>query len=149
MWRWTERKIMQDRMITNLIDRTFYYVELINQDKIKQIYSFIPQSTVADIINWRGLLFVWDNYDDVELLAQVHDSITIQIPLHKGWDYHARVLKEICSSLETPLEWRGNQFVVPCGVEMGLNLRDMIEIEMEDTNLVSHLKESYNKIIGY
>lgn len=54
---------------------------------IKQGLAFLPQSTVADIIN-VGVWRIWNELDEpgediVELLAQVHDAILFQYPIDR------------------------------------------------------------------
>lgn len=119
-----------NRTLTNLMGRkTFFMGDLRGErerDKIfKEAYSCIPQGTVGDVINERGMNFVYyeDGFDELELLMQVHDSIKFQIPLSVGWTRMAQMLIRIKQSLETPLVTHyGRQFVIPADISIGLNM---------------------------
>jgi hypothetical protein len=109
-------------------------------------YSYIPQSTTGDIINRRGLNHIYYNQDEfepVELLMQVHDSIVFQIPISIGWKNMALILMKIKQSLETPLEFRGIEFVVPAGFQMGTNMANIKELKTLEPD---ELEEIYNNL---
>lgn len=132
-WTQIEDQLHRDRTITNLYGRKRWYMGRWGHDLFKQAYSFIPQSTVADKINRDGICFIYFNQDlfkDVELLNQVHDSVVFQIPKSIGFVSHIQILRKIVKSLEKPLWWRNTEFVIPAEVEMGTNLKDMIEVDV-------------------
>jgi len=125
--------INKNRTITNLLDRKTVFTDKIDDQLYKDAYACIPQGTVGDIIDERGLNFVYYNRDDhfrfVKLCIQVHDQIGFQIPtpLHPttpvSWADHSRVLTDIRRSLETPLYTHyGHRFVIPVDCTMGVCL---------------------------
>ncbi len=140
---WVRQKLSKDRRLVNLLGRERVFLERWGDQLFKAAYSFIPQSTVADIVNRRGLLFVWENYDEVVILNQVHDSIVFQIPLDIGLERHAQILREIVQSLETPLEAWGQKFVIPAEVEAGFSLGAMTSIDMNG-NIIEQLEGVVN-----
>jgi len=101
-------------------------------DKLyKEAYSCIPQGTCGDLINERGLEYIYYNPDKfrrVDLLTQVHDSVGFQIPISLGWLEHARLLNDIKWSLEQPLSWRVREFVTPVDLSIGLNMGEVAEL---------------------
>ena len=60
----------------------------------KEAIAFEPQSTIADLLN-RGMLRWWNKYDGKfgRLVAQVHDSVLIEVPAAKARGV-ARLLKK-------------------------------------------------------
>jgi hypothetical protein len=83
------------------------------------------------------LNFVYYNSDAlfqrVELLTQVHDSISIQVPLDLPLIDHARILTAIKRSLEQPLEFGRTQFVVPVDLVVNSCLNKNKGIELKGT----------------
>jgi DNA polymerase-1 len=110
-----------NRTVTNCLGRNRVFLDRWGDDLFKSAYSFIPQSTVADIINERGLTYVYQNQDlfaPVELLLQIHDSIVFQIPRSIPLSHHASMLWKLKKSLETPLKWKLNQFSIPADIQL-------------------------------
>lgn len=74
----------------------------------KQGLAFIPQSSVADILNlgmyriWRHLDPTGNERDEVELLAQIHDAVLIQFAID-----NKKILHEVKSLLEIPIQIKG------------------------------------------
>ena len=119
------------RTVTNPMGRRRRFMGRVSDDMFRQAYGQIPQSTVADIINERGLAFVTKHHDlfeSLQLLSQVHDSINFQLPISLGWDEIALMLNMIKGSLEEPIPWK-TPFVIPAEVKMGLNMKEMVEID--------------------
>lgn len=112
---------LKDRVLSNLLGRRKLFLDRWGDELFKAGYSFIPQSTVADIINRRGVLLLYERQDlfpELEFLNQIHDSIVFQIPVHIGWERHAEMLLLLKNSLETPLEAHGRQFIIPADFKM-------------------------------
>lgn len=119
---WIRQALSVDRKLTNLMGRTRLFLDRWGDTLFKSAYAFIPQSTVADVINERGLHFINTQFPVVEILNQVHDSVVFQIPVSVGFNTMASILAAIKSSLETPLEWKGNSFVIPAEAKVGKRL---------------------------
>ncbi len=140
---WVRDSLSRNRTVTNIFGRSQRFLDRWGNELFKDAYAFPAQSTVADIINMRGLSYIWYNQDlfkPLILMNQVHDSIVFQIPLSVSWDHHVAMLTSIKRSLETPLEWRGTQFVIPADTKMGLNLGQMIDTDPMNP------EEAYEKI---
>lgn len=151
------KKCLQtDRTITNLMGRKTLFLTDLSDETFKAAYSCIPQGTVGDVINERGMAFIYYNslFKEAELLQQVHDSITFQIPVSIGWDAHAKMLQALKDSLETPLTTHyGRSFVIPADVCMGLTLMKEEGIELKSKKwpptleaLAFKLEESYETL---
>ncbi len=121
---WIRNQLNRDRTLTNCMGRKRTFVDRWGDSLFKEAYAFIPQSTVADIIDERGLAYVMDNpfFDGVEILNQVHDSLVLQISLDIPLQHHAECLLALQESLQTPLSYRGRTFSIPAEIQVGVCL---------------------------
>lgn len=152
-YEWVQNQLRTNRTLTNPYGRKRRFMGRWGHDLFKEAYSWIPQSTVADKINREGLLFIYNNqqwFKKIELLNQVHDSIIFQIPIDIGWNAHAGMLTLIQKSLESEVTWRIRTFSIPLDIKMGLNMRDMEKVKVNDNpkndKLSERLREAYKKI---
>lgn len=116
-----QEALKRNRTLENLLGRKKLFLDRWGDELFKAGYSFIPQSTVADIINRRGIIFLYERQDlfpELELLNQVHDSIVFQIPISVGWKRHAEMILTLKHSLETPLAVHGRQFTIPADFKL-------------------------------
>lgn len=131
---WVQSLLQESRSTTNLLGRKRRYFDRWGEDLFREAYATIPQSSVADIINQRGLVPLYYNtdYRETQLLDQVHDSIIFQIPASIGFQRHAEILLQLKQSLEQPLQWKDSTFVIPADFKMGNclgTLKDLIVSE--------------------
>ena len=125
------KQLATNRTLTNLLGRKTTFLGRRDDKLYKEAYSCIPQGTCGDLINERGLEYIYYNPDKfrrVDLLTQVHDSVGFQIPISLGWLEHARLLNDIKWSLEQPLSWRVREFVTPVDLSIGLNMGEVVEL---------------------
>ena len=134
-WNLVQRQLKENRILTNLYGRTILFLGLWSDKLLHEAYSAIPQSTCGDHVNEKGLEFTYYNegtdFKSVELLTQLHDSITFQMPLSIPLSVHARVLLEVRRSLETTLEYNGHKFVVPADLTIGKCMNKELGIELK------------------
>jgi uracil-DNA glycosylase family 4 len=137
--------INRNRTLTNLMGRKTLFLDIIGDALYKGAYSCIPQGTVGDIIDERGLNYIYYNPDPlfkyVELLIQVHDQIGFQIPTpyHPtrpcSWAEHSIIINKIKRSLETPLYTHyGRKFIIPVDITMGRSLNKELGFDPKDTS---------------
>lgn len=141
-----QAQLRAGRTLTNPFGRKFLFLDRWGDELFKQAYAFIPQSTTADIINRWGLNEFYYNtqkFQEVELLRQVHDSINFQIPLSIGLEKIAQILKGMKESLERPLHYRNQTWVIPAEFSLGFNLKDQTEINFHKP-LLSQLQDITN-----
>lgn len=116
-----------DRMVINLMGRRRFFAGRLDDQTYKEAYAQIPQSTVADIINERGISYIWDNkglFRNLSLVNQIHDSIGMQHPVTEADSFLeiAQKMLKIKKSLETPLKFRTQEFILPADLTIGLSL---------------------------
>ena len=154
---YVKQQLRSGRMLMNLMGRNTLFLGPISGPKadatFKEAYSCIPQGTVGDIVNQRGLNYIYYNQDlfkPVELLRQVHDEIGFQIPLSISWSEHAKILKLIKKSLEIPLTTHnGRTFVIPADLTLGKTMnKDRGEDINFGKNLSNNLKQAWEALSG-
>jgi uracil-DNA glycosylase family 4 len=116
----------KSRRLTNPFGRSRIFLDRWGQQLFNAAFDFIPQSTVGDIINSRGINYIYfsSNFAPVILVNQVHDSIEFEVPVSTSFRRIAEMLLSIKASLETPITWRGREFSVPAELKAGGNLKD-------------------------
>jgi len=147
--KWISNALYKNRRLTNPFGRVFWYMDNLNMETMKKAYSFIPQSTVARIINQWGLMYIWENFPDVELLLQRHDSIGFQIPLKLGWYKHAEILIKIKENLEQEIQWKSSRFTIPCDCKMGFNMLDTRKVKLTTVEETTRVLQQNIKMIEW
>jgi uracil-DNA glycosylase family 4 len=153
--------LSKDRTLVNLMGRHTLFLDKWEDKLFKDAYSCIPQGTVGDVINERGLNYVYydqKQFGDIELLTQVHDSFGGQFKMPGwddmiGWSHIAAMFDDMKRSLEISLSIHGMRFVVPADLTIGLNLYkgDSFEIGYKDWpestfDLGILLRDTYRKM---
>lgn len=139
-----KRELRSSRTLTNLMGRKTKFLGKLDDETFKAAYACIPQGTVGDIINEKGLNYVYYNqhlFSPVELLIQVHDSLGFQIPLSVPWDEVAEMLMLIKRSLEVPLKVHEYDFFIPADLNFGFTLDKDHEIELKDKKIPKNYKD--------
>lgn len=82
-----KRQLQAGRTLTNYFGRSVRFLGGWGDDLFKSAYSMLPQSTVVDSLN-LGMQRIYDSKEmcgsggaNAEVLAQVHDSILLQVPI--------------------------------------------------------------------
>lgn len=88
---------------------------------IKEAIAYRPQSTIGDLLN-LGLYNVWKELDlpgDIELLAQVHDSILFQFDptLHN----EAELIAKVTAFMRVPITIQGEECIIRSDAQSGWN----------------------------
>jgi DNA polymerase I-like protein with 3'-5' exonuclease and polymerase domains len=138
--RWHARirdELQRTRALVNLYGRKRIFMDRWGYDMFKEAYSFIPQSTVAELMNQSGVRFVYERQDlfpEVELLNTVHDSLIYQVPLKVGPRRIAEIILQVKENLEKPLRYQDQEFSVPVDTKVGFSLGEdtMTEIKAKD-----------------
>ncbi len=105
-----ENSINTKRMVTNKFGNRRFYFERI-EGILPQALAWIPQSTVALIIN-RGLVNIEETlYPHVQNLLQVHDSLVLQIT----HDFYTSRLLELKAQLEIVVPYE-DPLTIPLGL---------------------------------
>lgn len=123
-----KRLLQKDRALTNCFGRKVRFMDAWGQDLFKSAYSMLPQSTNVDALN-QGMVKIY--YDDsicgleqanIDLLAQVHDSILTQVPIRVMSSPEFAKIREKCYNAVSPeLSYNGRTFKIATDSKIGLN----------------------------
>jgi DNA polymerase-1 len=115
---WVTNELVTRGCLTTPFGRRRYFFGRRTEDStLRAAIAFTPQSMTADEID-LGLLNVW-RLNRVQLLLQVHDSITIQYREEEEDEIIPLVLRTLIEAAR--LEARGREFVVPADCKVGWN----------------------------
>lgn len=92
---WQDRvrsMVAKKRMVENVFGYRCYFFDRIEGNVYNQAAAWIPQSTVACIIN-RAYLSIFKNLPEVDILLQVHDSLAGQYDLERAEYFREQILK--------------------------------------------------------
>jgi uracil-DNA glycosylase family 4 len=121
---WVEEELRRNnRQLINPFGRVRVFLNRWGPALFNEASNFIPQSTVADIINRWGINFLYRrDFEGLELLNQIHDSLVFQIPTALGTLHHANCIIAIKESLSQEILFRGRSFRIPVDLETGMTL---------------------------
>lgn len=153
------RNIMgSSRTLTNLFGRKRRFLGRLDDNLYKAAYSFIPQSTVGELLN-RGIVSTYyDQYNPslreymrlVDMLNQVHDNMLFQYPIRTEGDVLnlAKAIHRIKDNLNIPLVANGREFIIRTDGKVGFNGKHMKKIDLEGSfeDLHESLKKAISKL---
>lgn len=123
----TRRQLQNDRTLTNCFGRKVRFMGEWAQDLWKSAYSFVPQSTVVDSLN-QGMVKIYHDslitkVWNVDILAQVHDSILLQVPIKVVQNKTAftSLIDKINDYTSPTLSYNGNDFTIATDAKIGYN----------------------------
>lgn len=122
-----KRQLQKDRTLTNCFGRKVRFMGEWGNDLWKSSYSMIPQSTVVDSLN-QGMVKVYNDRSitverNVDILAQVHDSILMQVPLSVAKDQNLfeTFIEKVYTYTSPTLSYNGNEFKIATDAKIGFN----------------------------
>lgn len=98
------------REVRNPFGFRCYFFDRI-ESVLPQALAWVPQSTVAIVTN-KGIVNLYNQLPEVEILLQVHDSIVWQAP----WNRFKAILPEVKSCLEIPVPYE-DPLTIPVGIK--------------------------------
>lgn len=102
-------QVRKTRSVKNIFGYRTVFLDRIEGTIFNQAVAWIPQSTVACIIN-RAYLNIYENLKDVQVLLQVHDSLAGQFPSTKP-----ELEKAIIQQAEIVLPYGSDPLIIPVG----------------------------------
>ena len=138
-------QLAQDRTLINPFGRRQNFMDKWGPDLWKSAYSFIPQSTVGELVN-RGMDDIYeDNSEDttdLEIMMQVHDSVDFQFPDNDA-KRMVRAIRFCVNKLNPTMELNGREFTIGTDLKVGYNLGEMHEINLKltDGELAERIQE--------
>ena len=128
-YEWVQRQLMKGRMLTNCFGRTVRFLGTWGDELFKSAYSMLPQSTVVDSLN-EGMVRIYESEElcskkgyNIDILAQVHDSVLMQVPLEwiKYPHIYERITGLISDYTSPELSYNARTFKIASDFKFGLN----------------------------
>lgn len=118
-----QQQIRETRTLTNCFGSSILFMADIDAKLFKEAYAWIPQSTVADLLNTGITNYEPDDIDPI--LLQNHDSVLIQHHEHTiGTDI---VIRHITKCFEIPITINEREITIPIDIKTGTNWKEMEE----------------------
>ena len=105
-------QVLKRRMVQNVFGYRCYFFDRIEGTIFNQAAAWIPQSTVACLIN-RAYVAIDAELPEVDILLQVHDSLAGQFPSYLG----AQMERAIVAKAEISLPYEGDPLIIPIGIK--------------------------------
>ena len=123
-----KRQLQNGRVLTNCFGRRVRFMDQWGPDLWKGAYSMLPQSTVVDSLN-DGMCKIYGDDDitstngaNIDILAQVHDSILMQVPIPVALsDGFAKLQQKVYDYVSPQLTYNGRTFTIATDMKVGLN----------------------------
>lgn len=120
-----QEELRKTRTLTNLLGRKHYFLSRWGDDLFRSAYSFPPQSTVGDLLN-KALTTIYYNYQEIDILIQLHDAIYQFVPKNDILHY-AKIVK---NAMMIPLRHRGEEFTIDVDFSIGDSWGEMEEFDI-------------------
>jgi DNA polymerase I-like protein with 3'-5' exonuclease and polymerase domains len=133
-----KNQLSRNRTLTNPFGRKYKFLGKWDDSTFKQAYSYLPQSTVGDVLNGFGhdggicgLYYDQHKHEPLsklEQLIQVHDSLLCQYPIDKLWDmaYTCLLVKDY---LEPTIRYE-ERFYIETDLKIGMNWGEMQKVPL-------------------
>ena len=108
-----QREIAETRTLTNLFGRKHKFLDRYGDDLFRSAYSYIPQSTVGDLLN-KALVILYNEFSHkVDILLQLHDAIYIRVKdTPEAIAEGKEILRHCMIERVQPLVARGEEFFI-------------------------------------
>lgn len=119
---WVAREIQSRRRLVTPLGRVRNFWDNPREDaSVRAAIAFVPQSTVGDLTS-RGLLDIWTNEPDVQILNNIHDAAFGQIPIGREQELLPRILKWLTRPVDVVDIWGvRRQMIIPWEAQTGYN----------------------------
>ena len=110
-----QKELYKCRSLTNLLGRTHRFLERWGDELFRSAYSFIPQSTIGDLLN-TALIRLYNRYGSILLLClQLHDAIYTLSKL----GYREENMERMRECMIMPLMHKGKEFYIDVDFKAG------------------------------
>lgn len=154
-----KRQLQKDRTLTNCFGRKVRFMDQWGEDLFKAAYSMLPQSTVVDSLN-QGMVKIYHDESlcgiegaNIDLLAQVHDSIVLQVPIDViRSEAFADIQRRIYDYVSPDVTYSGRTFKIATDSKFGLNWggyhKDMNPLGMREVKSMNELPALLDELSG-
>jgi uracil-DNA glycosylase len=121
-----QNKLREDRVLTTPLGRRHKFLGRWGEDLFRSAYSFLPQSTVGDLLN-RDLCNIYDDYgSELDIWLQLHDAIYLHVPEKEIEDVQKLCMKYMLQP--TPINY--DEMVIEVDFKAGPSWGEQEEIPL-------------------
>jgi len=123
-----QKQLEYNRTLVNLLGRKHVFMERWGDNLFRSAYSFMPQSTVGDLLNTALIRLYQQHGNWMTIYLQLHDAIYVVVR-------NSEVGKAIGAMRETmliPLQHEGHEFTIDVDFSIGKSWGEMEEVEWQD-----------------
>lgn len=122
-----EELTRNNRTLTNLLGRKHRFLDRWSDGLFRSAYSYKPQSTVGDLLNFSLCDFYYKYGSEMDILLQLHDAFYIQVPdTSKGVEDGIASMREC---MVKPIIVNNEEMVIDVDFAVGPNWGDLKEIK--------------------
>jgi len=141
-----ENKIRKDRYLINCFGRKRKFMDAWGPDLLDAAFSFLPQSTVADVV-LEGMKKAYNDELEVfrfaKLRANVYDSLLYEYPTESLWAMSMFIDGMTSRYLNPTLTYSGREFSIDVDVKIGF---DWGQESMKPLTLGKNIEETEQNI---
>jgi DNA polymerase I-like protein with 3'-5' exonuclease and polymerase domains len=128
-----QSRLRDNRTLENCFGRRCRFMDAWGPDLFNAAYSFLPQSTVFDI-TLQGMREFYNDetMSDMEILAQVHDSILFQASIDDIQKLAESVVKVGLDYMNPVCVYRSIEFQIGTTMKIGTDWGNMYEVLLSD-----------------
>jgi DNA polymerase-1 len=120
-----QEELRKTRTLTNLFGRRHYFLARWGDELFRSAYSFMPQSTVGDLLN-KALVKLYYNHPEIDIILQLHDAVYCLVPENEVKKY-ALLLKD---TMAIPIHYKEEEFVIDTDFSIGKSWGDMEDFDV-------------------
>ena len=111
----------KSRTMTTPMGRKRTFFGLWGDQLFREAYAFVPQATVADVLNLAIIKF-HEKFPDIEVMLQIHDAFVIQVSENTlKSDY----VNALTNAFDIPIYIAGRTLKIPIDLKSGKNWDEM------------------------
>lgn len=119
-----EKELYRTRTLTNLLGRKHRFLERWGDDLFRSAYSYIPQSTVGDLLNLAIVRFYNKYGSEIDVVLQLHDAMYILSKIDE-MEHNMALMKE---AMMIPLKVNEEEFMIDVDFSYGKTWGEMTDI---------------------
>ena len=122
-----QEELRATRTLSNLLGRKHRFLGRWDDSLFRSAYSFVPQSTVGDLMNKSLVRFETTYGDRFNILLQLHDAIYVECDESEMIECAQCMRESMIQPLYTP---QGEEFFIDVDFKMGHTWGEMSEIDV-------------------
>lgn len=120
-----QKQVRTQRMMKTPLGRERQFFGRVDDSMFREAYAYAPQSTIPDIMN-ALLAFLFKNFENIDFLLQVHDSLLLQVD--QGREGEIAEAARDYAAWHPEIVLPGGKLIIPVEVECGNYWKPMEKI---------------------